>query len=124
MLRYITKKAVLTLCFFIATTAFAHVYSQELTLSGTQHRETLQSNPKQSCTPVKLTGKMVISNVEGDCKGFWIQKGSITVFKFENKEDAIGTKLAPGVYYVYPYLEKQKKDANVTITIKRKINTN
>jgi hypothetical protein len=104
--------------------SFAIYQTQDMTITGKQAKETSRGKPKQSCTPVKISAKMMVSEVDGKCKGFWIQKGSETVYKFDNKEDAIGTTLTPGIYYVYPYLEDDENKATVTITIKRAGNTN
>ncbi len=60
---------------------------------------------------------MKITEVEGNCTGFWIQKGSVTVHKFLNLEDPIGTVLKPGIYYVYPYVKDGEKLADVKVTI-------
>ena len=61
---------------------------------------------------------MKISAVKGNCNGFWIQKGSETIHKFINLTDPIGTKLKPGIYYIYPNIRKGNKIADITITLK------
>lgn len=90
---------------------------QTVLLKGEQKIDVKNKTPELICTPVKVTKKMKITKVEGDCKGFWIQKGSITTNKFTNLDDAIGTVLKPGIYYVYPYLKKGETTANVSVTL-------
>ena len=119
MLLFLIKR----ILFFVLVVVASIGYSQDVTITGKQIKENIRTKPTQLCTPVKITGKMKVSEVEGDCTGFWIQKGSETVYKFDNKKDALGTILTPGVYYVYPYLETDKKKANVTITIVRNNNS-
>ncbi len=93
------------------------LWGQSIIIEGKQVIVAKSSNPELSCTPVKITKSMKITEVEGNCKGFWIQKGSITVHKFTNLTDPIGTVLKPGIYYVYPYVKKGEKLADVKVTI-------
>ncbi len=101
---------VLSLSFLTST-------GQKTTITGEKKQLSKRGNPELSCVPVKTSTNMKITSVKGNCDGFWIQEGSKTVFKFENMEDAVGTKLSPGIYYVYPYLKKGDSKAKVTITI-------
>lgn len=61
--------------------AFTVGYSQDVSITGKQIKENSRTKPTQVCTPVKITAKMKVSEVEGDCTGFWIQKGSETVYR-------------------------------------------
>ncbi len=91
--------------------------AQKVTLKGEQKISKTTNKPILECTPIKLTSSMKISDTEGNCCGFWIQKGSETIHKFSKKDDAIGVTLQPGIYYVYPYLEKNKKSSYIIITL-------
>jgi len=101
----------------VLSTCFFTLSAQSIVLTGKQTVDKKNRKPELTCTPVKITKTMKISEVEGNCKGFWIQKGSITTNKFTNLEDAIGTLLKPGTYYVYPYLKEGKTKADVNVTI-------
>lgn len=93
------------------------ISAQTIVIIGNQKIVSGTNNPELKCTPVKITKAMKITKIEGDCKGFWIQKGSLTTHKFKKMDDAIGTKLKPGIYYVYPYLNENAKKAKIEVTI-------
>ncbi|MFK5857400.1 MAG: hypothetical protein QM503_14825 [Bacteroidota bacterium] len=94
------------------------VFTQTIVLEGKQTMDSNNKSPSLKCVPVKITKSMKITAVEGMCEGFWIEKGSVTVHKFKNTVDAVGTTLAPGTYYVYPNVKKDMKKADVSITLK------
>ena len=98
---------------------FLTTSGQKITITGEKKQISKREDPELSCIPVKVSTTMKINSVEGNCKGFWIQKGSKTIHKFKDMNDAVGTKLSPGIYYVYPYIKEGEKTAKVTITIER-----
>ena len=92
-------------------------FSQKVTLKGEQKINNTTNNPVLECTPLKISATMKISETEGDCEGFWIEKGSETIHKFKKNKDAIGVLLQPGTYYVYPYLKTNQKKSYIIITL-------
>jgi len=70
-------------------------------LEGKQAIDSKTNKPTLTCVPIKISKSMKISKATGNCNGFWIQKGSITVKRFENLSDADGTVLKSGTYYIY-----------------------
>ena len=92
---------------------------QKISITGEKKKISKRGESELTCIPVKITSTMKINSVKGNCKGFWIQKGSKTVHRFKDMNDAVGTKLPPGTYYVYPYLKEGETTAKVTITIQR-----
>lgn len=108
--------ATLSLMLFLSSSIFA----QEVKLSGTQTKGSAGSNAKLNCTPVTITKTMQIFSVSGDNEGFWITNGSNVIANYYNSNDpsAIGKKLNPGTYYVYPNLKKNQNQASVTLHLK------
>jgi len=96
------------------------ISAQNIVLVGEQAIDSEKDTPVLSCTPIKITKSMKITTVEGNCNGFWIQKGSETTHKFVNLKDPVGTILTPGTYYVYPNLKKEAKKADVSVTLTSK----
>jgi len=109
----IQRTIILTLLTFIIISASA----QKIKLEGKQTLDVGKDTPTLTCIPVKISKPMKISEVDGNCIEFWIQKGSVTIHKFINHEEAVGTVLPSGTYYVYPKLKKDSKKADVTITL-------
>ena len=110
-------KQVSFLFIIVFITSFS-AHAQTIVLEGKQSIDTEKSSPILTCIPVKITKSMKIANVKGNCEGFWIQKGSVTIHKFTNLKDAVGTVLHNGTYYVYPNIKKDLKKADVSITLK------
>ncbi len=110
------KYSILFLIVFLIS--IASTFSQTIILEGEQTIDAEKNIPILTCTPIKITKSMKISSAKGNCNGFWIQKGSETIHKFSNFFDPIGTKLSPGTYYVYPYLKKDSKKADISVTLK------
>ena len=102
----------------ILTFTIISASAQTIKLEGKQVIDSNKNSPVLTCVPVKITKSMKITSTNGNCNGFWIQKGSITIHKFKNLEDAVGTTLTSGTYYVYPKLKKDSKKADVNITLK------
>lgn len=100
------------------TISIISAFSQTIILEGEQTLNPDKDIPTLTCTPIKITKPMKILSAKGNCKGFWIQKDSETIHKFSNFFDPIGTKLSPGTYYVYPYLKKDAKKADISVTLK------
>lgn len=98
-------------------------FAQTIILNGEQSKKKGSDTPVLTCVPVKITKTMKISEVKGNCNGFWIQKDSETIHKFKNLIDPVGTILKPGTYYVYPNLKKNKKNANISVTLKAQNST-
>ncbi|NQU33883.1 MAG: hypothetical protein HQ521_11655 [Bacteroidetes bacterium] len=94
------------------------ISAQTIVLKGERNIVSKKNNPELKCTPVKITTTMKITKVDGNCKGFWIQKGSETIHKFNNLADPIGTVLSAGTYYVYPYFKDDAKKADIRVTLK------
>lgn len=107
-----------TIIFIVFLLCVSSTYAQTIVLEGEQTIKANTHTPILSCTPIKITKSMKISSAKGNCNGFWIQKGSETIHRFDNFIDPIGTALSPGTYYVYPYLKKDTKKANVSVTLK------
>jgi len=110
------KQSAILFTFFLIIFFFG--YSQAIVLKGTQTVNADKNSQVLTCVPIKITKSMKITAVDGNCLGFWIQKGSVTVHKYTNLEDAVGTVLTPGTYYVYPNIKKGLKKADVSVTIK------
>ena len=104
--------------FTVLLLCVSSTYAQTIVLEGEQTINSDTQTPILTCTPIKITKSMKISSAKGDCKGFWIQKGSETIHRFDNFFDPIGTALSPGTYYVYPYLKKDTKKADISVTLK------
>ncbi len=97
--------------------SFISLSAQTIVLEGEQIKVNKNSKKELSCTPVKISKTMKITEVEGNCVGFWIQKGSETVHKFTNLKDPVGTILQPGTYYVYPYIKADANKAHIKVTL-------
>jgi len=93
-------------------------YAQTIVLEGTQTVDIDKKSQVLNCIPIKITKSMKITAAVGNCDGFWIQKGSITVYRFTKLKDAVGTILKSGTYYVYPNVKKDNKKADISVTIK------
>ncbi len=91
--------------------------AQKIILEGKQTINKKTSTPVLACVPVKLIKTMKIVKVSGNCKDFWIQKGSKTVYKFNNFKDPIGKILSPGIYYIYPNIKPHTQKADVSIIL-------
>lgn len=109
------KKAIIVLSLVMFTALFAG--AQTVTISGTQIKGSAGKNAELKCNPVKITKTMKIIKVEGNCNGFWIQKGGVVTNRFYDNKKPVGTALKPGTYYVYPNLKSGSNSANVKITL-------
>jgi hypothetical protein len=87
-------------------------------LIGEQKKASADQKAELTCIPLKISSTMKIVAVSGDNEGFWIQKESETIYKFTEAEKAIGIKLKPGTYYVYPYFKDKQLKATVEIMLK------
>ena len=94
------------------------VNAQVTKLVGEQIRKSNEAQAVLKCFPVKITRTMQITKVTGSSNGFWIQKESETIHKFLDPKKAIGIKLKPGTYYVYPYFKTNKLRAKVEVVLK------
>ncbi|MBN2571936.1 MAG: hypothetical protein JXA68_07400 [Ignavibacteriales bacterium] len=99
---------------------FISISAQQVKLSGTQTKGSAGSNAQLSCTPVTINKVMTINTISGDNAGFWITNGSSVIASYYNSNDqsAIGRRLNPGTYYVYPNLKKNQHQASVTLHLK------
>ena len=91
--------------------------AQTVKISGTQTKGSAGKNAELKCNPVSITKTMSITKIEGDCQGLWIVKDNLIIHKFWNNKAPLGTKLAPGTYYIYPNLKQRKNTATVTVTL-------
>jgi hypothetical protein len=91
--------------------------AQVVKISGTQVKGSAAKNAELKCNPVTITKTMTITKIEGDCEGFWIVKDSKIIHQFWDNTTPIGTKLAPGTYYIYPNLKPKKNTASVTASL-------
>ncbi len=102
----------------IIITGVISVNSQTIELKGEQIKKSDHEKAVLKCTPVKITKSMKITKAEGNCNGFWIEKGSETIHKFENLTEPIGTVLSPGIYYIYPYMKEKTEVSDISVTLK------
>lgn len=91
--------------------------AQIVEIVATHIKGSASKNTELKCTSVRITAEMKITKVEGDCNGIWIVKDHQTIHKFSDNKSPIGTVLAKGTYYVYPYINKGKLTASVTVTL-------
>ncbi len=103
---------------FLFSCVMALAQANDTRLIGKQVKEDSEQKAELVCIPLKITQTMKIVAVSGVNEGFWIQKESETVYKFTDVSKAIGIKLKPGTYYVYPYLKKNALSANVEVVLK------
>lgn len=96
------------------------IYSQTLILSGEQIKSKTDKKTQLVCEELKLDSSYVISKVEGNCASFWIQKGNITIHKFNKLEKCIGVVLKPGKYSVYPDLKVKQNKSKIKLTLTKK----
>ncbi|PLX13909.1 MAG: hypothetical protein C0598_02570 [Marinilabiliales bacterium] len=89
-----------------------------ITVTGEQTKSKVDTNTSLVCKTLKLSKSLKIIKAEGNCDGFWIQKGNITIHNFKKMERSIGTVLKPGSYTVYPELKPRHNKASITITLK------
>ena len=87
-------------------------------IEGTQTKGSAGKNAELYSVPVQIPVSMEIISVEGNNNGFWITKGSVTIYTFDSMNEAVGTVLQPGTYYVYPNLNKNSNSARVTVYLK------
>ena len=88
-----------------------------LTLSGEQTKTSTENGNQLLSTSLKIESSYKISKVEGNCSSFWIQKGNITIHKFNKLDKSIGTVLKAGKYTVYPELKKGQEKAKIKLTL-------
>lgn len=91
-------------------------------LSGRQTGNTPGINARLYSDEVDIKEICVLTQIEGNNGGFWIEK-NYNLFKLFNlgeKDKAIGLKLDPGKYVVYPMLKKDQTEASVRITLESK----
>lgn len=108
------KKMMILLSIMFFTVSLS---AQTVTISGTQTKGSAGKNAELKCNPVSITKTMSITKIEGDCEGLWIVKDNVIIHKFGDNKAPIGTKLAPGTYYIYPNLKANKNTASVTISL-------
>ncbi|MCK4912191.1 MAG: hypothetical protein KAS05_00545 [Candidatus Omnitrophica bacterium] len=100
---------------------FSALFAQTTTISGSQSKRGQFSSARLESEPVELAFSGKIIKVEGGRKGFWINRKDgyriDNVYKFWNPDDAIGKKLSPGIYTIYPNLDKADREARVVIQI-------
>lgn len=89
-----------------------------ITIKGEQTKSVADTNTSLVCKTLKLSHSVKITKAEGNCNGFWIQKGNITIHNFKRAERSIGTVLKPGSYTVYPELKPRQYKASITLTLK------
>jgi len=104
---------------FLFSGVMALAQANDTRLVGDQVKEANAQKAELVCVPVKITQTMEIVAVSGKNEGFWIQKESVTIYKFTDVSKAVGTKLKPGTYYVYPYLKPEKLKAHVEVVLKK-----
>ncbi len=108
----------LLLILFLFPGALVLAQTKGTRLVGEQVKNSLNQKAELVCIPVKITKTMEIVAVSGDNEGFWIQKESETIYKFTDSTKALGTRLKPGIYYVYPYFKKGKINARIEVLLK------
>ncbi len=97
--------------------------NKELILTGKQVKVP-NSNVKIIAKPVYLTAPYVITKVEGDTSGFWIENGKSEIIKsFRHSSDALNFTLDKGQYRVVPNLPSGKNSAEITVFLRRKNST-
>ncbi|PLX01341.1 MAG: hypothetical protein C0595_14960 [Marinilabiliales bacterium] len=102
--------------FFVV--AFSLLQEPEImTITGEQTKSIADTNTSLVCKTLKLSHSAKITKAEGNCAGYWIQKGNITIHNFKKPERSIGTVLKPGSYTVYPELKPRQTKASITITL-------
>lgn len=108
----------LLIVIFISMGSSANGQAKVTRLVGEQIKEDLGKKATLICIPVKIIKTMEIVAVSGENSGFWIQKESETIYKFIDIEKAIGVKLKPGTYYVYPYFRPKEVKAKVIVSLR------
>jgi len=103
---------------FLFSCVMALAQAKDTRLIGDQVKEDNELKAELVCIPVKITKTMEVVSVSGDNNGFWIQKESETIYKFTDVSKAVGIKLKPGTYYVYPYLKNESLKAHVEVVLK------
>lgn len=88
-----------------------------ITIKGEQTKSLADTNTSLICKTLKLTHSVKIIKAEGNCDGYWIQKGNITIHNFKKPERSIGTVLKPGSYTVYPELKPRQNKASIKLTL-------
>lgn len=88
-----------------------------LILSGEQTKTSTELGNQLVSASLKIESSYKISKVEGNCKSFWIQKGNVTIHKFNKLDKSIGTVLKAGKYTVYPELKKGQEKAKIKLTL-------
>lgn len=96
------------------------IYSQQLILSGEQIKSKTDKKTQLVCKEIKLESAYSISKVEGNCTSFWIQKGNITIHKFNKLDKCIGIVLKAGKYTVYPDLKAKQNKSNIKLILTKK----
>jgi len=92
-------------------------HASEVRGSGVQTRGMPGQNAELRGKPFTLTGQSVITRVEGDGRGFWIQDESsrAVLLTCDRNGDGEGKLIPKGTYRVFPHLQPQQKSASVTI---------
>jgi len=102
------------------------LFAETVELSGKQTKQGQFSAAKLESEPTELTSGGKIIEVKGGYRGFWINRKDgyrvENVYKFWNPDDAIGKKLSPGTYTVYPNLDKNDQEARVVVCLESEVN--
>ncbi|MCQ2974730.1 MAG: hypothetical protein MJ211_07960 [Bacteroidales bacterium] len=95
--------------------------AQDISISGSQIRLE-DKNAEITSQTIRITKTMTIVSVSGNNAGFWINKNGNPEKAFWTEtqaEQAIGYKLQPGVYQVFPNLKADENKADVTILLRK-----
>jgi len=92
--------------------------AEEYQLTGEQIKKE-DGQIRLKCNAINLDHQVSIKKVEGSDAGFWISGKKGKIQEFQDKSDAVDFAMAPGIYWIYPHLEQNKKRAKVTVTFRR-----
>lgn len=102
----------LVLLFLLAQGGVAQARWQ---LQGHQERGEGGKDGTLRCNGIKLEGTASVTRVECSPAGFWITDGQGDVRRYNDPQDAVGTAIGPGTYWVYPNLLPDRRTATVTL---------
>jgi hypothetical protein len=105
------------LILFLGIALNVNAFTQNIVLSGEQIKSEENKKTQLICKAIKLETSAKITKAEGNCTSFWIQKGNITIHKFNKLDKSIGIVLKPGKYTVYPILKTKQKKANIKLIL-------